>query len=50
MGHSRKSVPELGAATAIRLLDNGEFEFEFEFEAETSRRGGGSAQVVNPLH
>jgi gamma-glutamyltranspeptidase/glutathione hydrolase len=46
MGHSRKSVPELGAATAIRLLDNG----EFEFEAETSRRGGGSAQVVNPLH
>jgi gamma-glutamyltranspeptidase / glutathione hydrolase len=44
MGHLLKPVPEIGAATAIRLLGNG----RFEAAAETTRRGGGSAQVVNP--
>jgi hypothetical protein len=36
--------PEIGAATAIRLLPDG----TFEAAAETSRRGGGSAMVVDP--
>ena len=44
MGHLLKPVPEIGAATAIRLLGNG----RFEAAAERTRRGGGSAQVVNP--
>jgi gamma-glutamyltranspeptidase/glutathione hydrolase len=44
MGHLLKSVPEIGAATAIRLLGND----RFEAAAETTRRGGGSAQVVKP--
>jgi len=44
MGHTLKSVPEIGAATAVRLFGNG----LFEAAAEPTRRGGGSAQVVNP--
>ena len=44
MGHHLRSVPEIGAATAIRLFGNG----RFEAAAETTRRGGGAAQVVNP--
>jgi gamma-glutamyltranspeptidase/glutathione hydrolase len=44
MGHHLRPVPEIGAATAIRLSGNG----LFEAAAETTRRGGGSAQVVNP--
>jgi len=44
MGHNLRSVPEIGAATAIRLFGNG----LFEAAAEPTRRGGGSAQVVNP--
>ena len=44
MGHTLQSVPEIGAATAIRLFGNG----LFEAAAEPTRRGGGSAQVVNP--
>ena len=46
MGHNLKLVPEIGAATAIRLFGRG----LFEAAAEPTRRGGGSAQVVNPHH
>ena len=44
LGHTLTSTPEIGAATAIRLLPDG----TFEAAAETSRRGGGSAMVVSP--
>jgi gamma-glutamyltranspeptidase/glutathione hydrolase len=44
LGHQLKSVPELGAATAIKLMGRN----RFEAAAETSRRGGGSAMVVRP--
>jgi gamma-glutamyltranspeptidase/glutathione hydrolase len=44
IGHQLSSTPEIGAATAIRLLGDG----RFEAAAETSRRGGGSAMVVRP--
>jgi len=44
LGHQLKSIPELGAATAIRMLGRN----RFEAAAETSRRGGGSAMVVRP--
>ncbi len=44
MGHALKTVPEIGAATGIRLLGHG----RFEAAAETTRRGGGSAMVVRP--
>jgi gamma-glutamyltranspeptidase/glutathione hydrolase len=42
LGHTLTSTPEIGAATAIRLLKDG----RFEAAAETTRRGGGSAMVV----
>lgn len=42
MGHVLASTPEIGAATAIRILPGG----RFEAAAETTRRGGGSAMVV----
>jgi gamma-glutamyltranspeptidase/glutathione hydrolase len=42
MGHSLRSVSELGAATAIRLFGRN----RFEAAAEPTRRGGGSAMVV----
>jgi gamma-glutamyltranspeptidase / glutathione hydrolase len=44
LGHSLSSTSEIGAATAIRLLPGD----RFEASAETTRRGGGSAMVVNP--
>ena len=44
LGHVLSTTPEIGAATAIRLLPDG----RFEAAAETTRRGGGSAMVVNP--
>lgn len=44
LGHTLRPVAEIGAATAIRLLDDG----TFEAAAETTRRGGGSAMVVRP--
>jgi len=44
LGHQLKSVPELGAATAIKLIGRN----HFEAAAETTRRGGGSAMVVRP--
>jgi len=44
LGHSLSATPEIGAATAIRLLPDG----RFEAAAETTRRGGGSAMVVDP--
>ncbi len=44
LGQTLRSVPEIGAATAIRLLGDG----SFEAAAETTRRGGGSAMVVRP--
>jgi gamma-glutamyltranspeptidase/glutathione hydrolase len=37
LGHTLTSTPEIGAATAIRLLKDG----RFEAAAETTRRGGG---------
>ncbi len=44
LGHTLSATPEIGAATAIRLLPGG----RFEAAAETTRRGGGSAMVVCP--
>ncbi|MGS0685130.1 gamma-glutamyltransferase [Nakamurella sp. GG22] len=44
LGHTLAVTPEIGAATAIRLLPGG----RFEAAAETTRRGGGSAMVVRP--
>jgi gamma-glutamyltranspeptidase/glutathione hydrolase len=43
-GHQLVSTPEIGAATAIRVIGPD----DFEAAAETVRRGGGSAMVVNP--
>jgi gamma-glutamyltranspeptidase / glutathione hydrolase len=43
-GHVLASTPEIGAATAIRVVGPN----DFEAAAETVRRGGGSAMVVNP--
>jgi gamma-glutamyltranspeptidase/glutathione hydrolase len=43
-GHVLVSTPEIGAATAIRVVGPN----DFEAAAETVRRGGGSAMVVNP--
>jgi gamma-glutamyltranspeptidase/glutathione hydrolase len=44
LGHNLRSVPELGAITAIRLLAGN----RFQAAAEPTRRGGGSAMVVVP--
>jgi gamma-glutamyltranspeptidase/glutathione hydrolase len=44
LGHTLSLTPEIGAATAIRLLPHG----QMEAAAETGRRGGGSAMVVKP--
>ena len=44
MGHKLSNPGEIGAVTAIRSLGDG----RFEAAAETSRRGGGSAMVVQP--
>jgi gamma-glutamyltranspeptidase/glutathione hydrolase len=44
MGLVLSATPEIGAATAVRLLHGG----RFEAAAETTRRGGGSAMVVKP--
>ncbi len=44
LGHKLAPVPEIGAATAIRLLGGN----RFQAAAETTRRGGGSAMVVTP--
>jgi gamma-glutamyltranspeptidase / glutathione hydrolase len=44
MGHVLVSTPEIGAATAIRVIGPN----DFEAAAETVRRGGGSAMVVDP--
>jgi gamma-glutamyltranspeptidase / glutathione hydrolase len=43
-GHVLADTPEIGAATAVRLLPDG----RFEAVAEPVRRGGGSAMVVRP--
>jgi gamma-glutamyltranspeptidase/glutathione hydrolase len=43
-GHVLASTPEIGAATAIRVIGP----HDFEAAAETVRRGGGSAMVVHP--
>ncbi|WP_366146568.1 gamma-glutamyltransferase [uncultured Pseudokineococcus sp.] len=43
-GHELSTSAEIGAATAVRVLPDG----RFEAAAETSRRGGGSAGVVDP--
>ncbi|HEY6795099.1 MAG TPA: gamma-glutamyltransferase family protein [Kineosporiaceae bacterium] len=44
LGHVLTANPEIGAATAVRILPAG----RFEAAAETSRRGGGSALVAHP--
>jgi gamma-glutamyltranspeptidase/glutathione hydrolase len=44
IGHSFKLNPEIGAATGVQRLPGG----KWLAAAETSRRGGGSAQVVQP--
>lgn len=44
IGHSFKLNPEIGAATGVQRLPNG----EWLAAAEKVRRGGGSAMVVNP--
>ena len=43
-GHVLTTTPEIGAASAVRILPGG----RFTAAAETSRRGGGSALVVRP--
>ena len=43
-GQSFTSTPEIGAATGIELLPNG----QLQAAAEPSRRGGGDAEVVCP--
>lgn len=43
-GHVLAPTPEIGAASAVRILPGG----RFTAAAETSRRGGGSALVVRP--
>jgi gamma-glutamyltranspeptidase/glutathione hydrolase len=45
IGHSFKLNPEIGAATGVQRLPGG----KWLAAAETSRRGGGSAQVVHPV-
>jgi gamma-glutamyltranspeptidase/glutathione hydrolase len=45
LGHTLAPNPEIGAATAIRILPHG----RFLAAAETTRRGGGAAGVVHPL-
>ncbi len=42
--HLFREVPEIGAATGLEFLGNG----QFQAAAEPSRRGGGSALVVVP--
>jgi gamma-glutamyltranspeptidase / glutathione hydrolase len=44
LGHTLTRNPEIGAATAIRILPHG----RFTAAAETTRRGGGAAAVVHP--
>ena len=44
IGHSFKLNPEIGAATGVQRLPGG----KWLAAAETVRRGGGSAQVVDP--
>ncbi|MGW1744348.1 gamma-glutamyltransferase [Streptomyces sp. NPDC002092] len=44
IGHSFKLNPEIGAATGVQRLPGG----KWLAAAETIRRGGGSAQVVDP--
>ncbi|RPF37438.1 gamma-glutamyltransferase [Streptomyces sp. TLI_185] len=44
IGHSFKLNPEIGAATGVQRLSGG----KWLAAAETVRRGGGSAQVVDP--
>jgi gamma-glutamyltranspeptidase/glutathione hydrolase len=44
LGHTVNANPEIGAATAIRILPHG----RFVAAAETTRRGGGAAAVVSP--
>ena len=44
LGHTVNPNPEIGAATAIRILPHG----RFVAAAETTRRGGGAAAVVSP--
>ena len=44
LGHTLIENPEIGAATAIRILPHG----HFIAAAETTRRGGGAAAVVDP--
>ena len=44
LGHIINVNPEIGAATAIRILPHG----RFLAAAETTRRGGGAAAVVRP--
>ncbi|MFF1308454.1 gamma-glutamyltransferase [Streptomyces sp. NPDC058307] len=44
IGHSFKLNPEIGAATGVQRLPGG----KWLAAAETTRRGGGSAQVVRP--
>ena len=45
LDHSLTQNPEIGAATAIRILPHG----QFLAAAETTRRGGGAAGVVHPV-
>jgi gamma-glutamyltranspeptidase/glutathione hydrolase len=44
LGHQFSSTDEIGAATGIAFLPDG----QFEAAAEPVRRGGGSAMVVRP--
>jgi gamma-glutamyltranspeptidase/glutathione hydrolase len=44
LGHSFKLNPEIGAATGVQRLPNG----QWLAAAEKVRRGGGSAMVVRP--
>lgn len=44
IGHSFRLNPEIGAATGVQRLPDG----KWLAAAETTRRGGGSAQVVRP--
>ncbi|OEV04259.1 gamma-glutamyltransferase [Streptomyces oceani] len=44
LGHRFETTPEIGAATGIRVLEDG----RLRAAAEPERRGGGSAQVVRP--
>ncbi|AXK31329.1 gamma-glutamyltransferase [Streptomyces armeniacus] len=44
LGHSFKANPEIGAATGVQRLDDG----RWLAAAEKTRRGGGSARVLDP--